>query len=143
MSQDPEEPEVHHNVFFGPAVFGGTQNVLGATFASVPSRPSIPSQIWAAIMLAWAFCPMVAWCAQSVLDQELFSRLTGSDHDIVLYIWLAGGVALLLDVAGYLLYRHWAVAQRAINNAVTWKLRLGAVALGGAALAISTFMTSR
>ncbi|MFJ5104757.1 hypothetical protein [Streptomyces sp. NPDC088554] len=142
MSQNPEVPEVHHNVFFGPAVFGGTQNVVGAT-ASAPYPPSMSSQIWAAIMVAWAFCPMAAWWTQSVLDEELFSRLAGPDHDIVLYIWLAGGVALLLDVAGYLLYRHWAVARRAITHPVTWKLRLGAVALGGAVLAMSIFMTSR
>ncbi|MET9936218.1 MULTISPECIES: hypothetical protein [unclassified Streptomyces] len=143
MSQDSDASEVHHNLFIGPTVIGGTQHVIGATSASGPSRPSMSSQIWAAIMVAWAFCPMAAWWAQSVLDEELFSRLAGPDHGIVLYIWLAGGVALLLDVAGYLLYRHWAVAQRAITNPVTWKLRLGAVALGGVVLSMSMFMTSR
>ncbi|MFI1713399.1 hypothetical protein [Streptomyces litmocidini] len=143
MSQDSDASEVHHNVFVGPTVIGGTQNVLGGTSVLMPPGPSITSQAWAAIMAAWAFCPAVARWTQTVLSEEFFSRFADLGHALVLCIWLAGGAAVLLDVAGYLLYRHWAVAQRVVTHPVTWKLRLCAVTLGGAVLAAVVFMMDR
>lgn len=143
MTQDSDASEVHHNLFTGPTVIGGTQNLVAATSTSAFSRPSLPSQVWAAVMLAWAFCPTVAWWTQSVPGGELFSRVADLVHAVTPYIWLAGGVAVLLDGAGYLLYRHWTLAQRAITHPVTWKLRLFAVALGGVTLAVGVAMNGR
>ncbi|GAQ55568.1 hypothetical protein [Streptomyces acidiscabies] len=143
MSQNSDAPEVHHNVFTGPTVIGGTQNLVGVTPVQTSLRPSMLSQVWTTIMLVWALCPMAAWWTQSVPDGELFSRLADLVHAATLYIWLAGGVALFLDAMVYLLYRHWPVVQRAITHPVTWKLRLLAVALGGVALATVIFMSGQ
>lgn len=144
MSQNSDASEVHHNVFTGPTVIGGTQNLIGVTPVPTSPRSSVPSQVWTAIMLAWAFCPTAAWWTQSVPSGELFARLADLVHATTPYIWLAGGVAVLLDVAGYCLYRYWTVARRAITHPVTWKLRLLAVAIGGVTLPlVVTLMSGR
>ncbi|BCK69679.1 hypothetical protein Srufu_036320 [Streptomyces libani subsp. rufus] len=130
MTQNSDASEVHHNVFTGPTVIGGTQKLVGITPVQTSPRPSVPSQVWMATMLAWAICPAVAWWAQSAPGGGLFSKLADLVHAAVPYIWLAGGVAVSLDVAGHLLYRNWPVAQRVITHPVTWKLRLLAAAIG-------------
>ncbi len=141
MSQDSEASEVHHNIFLGPTAIGGPQHVVGFTSALASSRPSVPSQVWAAAVAAWAFCPLAAWWTRSPLVEALFSRFTGLAHAVTLYVLLVGGVALLLDGVGFVLYRHWAMARRAITHPITWKVRLSAVACGGIALAMVVFMT--
>ncbi|MFJ5308245.1 hypothetical protein [Streptomyces sp. NPDC088350] len=143
MSRNSDASEVHHNVFNGPTVIGGTQNLVGITPVQTSPQPSMYSQAWIAIMLAWAFCPTAARLAQSAPGGGLLSSLADLVHATTPYIWLAGGVAAILDVAGHFLHRHWTVAQRAITHPVTWKLRLLAVAVGGATLAVVAFMSGR
>ncbi|KOT81567.1 hypothetical protein ADK70_25920 [Streptomyces rimosus subsp. pseudoverticillatus] len=143
MSQNSDASEVHHNVITGPTVIGGTQNLVGITPVQTAPRPSVPSQVWMAITLAWAFCPTAAWWTQSVPAGGLFSKLADLVHATTPYIWLAGGAAVFFDVAGHFLYRHWTVAQRAITHPVTWKLRLLAAAIGGVALPLAIFISGR
>ncbi|OKK17129.1 hypothetical protein AMK09_21525 [Streptomyces sp. CB02488] len=140
MSQNSDASEVHHNVFMGPAVIGGTQ-VVGLASASAPPMASMVSQVWTVTTLAWAFCPTLVWWTKSVPGGELFPTLADLAHAVTPYIWLAGGLAVFLDVSVYLLHRYWSLAQRAITHPVTWKLRLLAVALGGVTLAVGSSMS--
>lgn len=136
-SRNSDGSEVHHNVFYGPTAIGGSQYVERPQAAET-SQLSVPSQAWRIIMLAWALCPMAAWATQVV--PEGFLRLTDIVHASSPFVWLAGGVAVCLDATAHLLYVRSAVAQRWINNPVTWKLRLFAAVLGGVALGGVVFM---
>lgn len=137
MNRNSDGSEIHHNVFYGPTAIG-TQYVEGAPQVAASPRQSVPTQAWRIVMLAWAMCPTAAWATHAV--PEGFVRLTDIVHASTPFVWLAGAVALCLDAAGCLLYRRWAVVQRAVTDPVTWKLRLFAVALGGIALGGVVFM---
>ncbi|GGN51198.1 hypothetical protein GCM10012285_41040 [Streptomyces kronopolitis] len=143
MSQNSDASEVHHNVFTGPTVIGGTQNLVGATPVPTPPRPSMASQAWMAITLAWAFCPTAAWWTMSAPGGRPFPGLADLIHAATPYVWLAGSAAVLLDAAGYFLWRYWLVAQRTITHPVTWKLRLLAAAIGGVSLPLAIVISGR
>lgn len=139
MSQNSDGSEIHNNVFTGPTVIGGSQTVVGVTPVSTRRRVSTLSQVWAAFVLTWSLCPMAVWWTQSSPGGDLIPGVTTLVQTATPYVCLAGGVAVLLDVLGYFLYRHWTVATRAITHPVTWKLRLLAVAVGGLSLAAAMF----
>ncbi|MGW8374257.1 hypothetical protein [Streptomyces sp. ODS28] len=141
MSQNSDGgPEYHHNNFYGPTSIGGHQHLAGGTPMPTPPRSSVLSRAWATIVAVWAASPTAAWWTQHTPAGP--PKVEDLVHAATPFILLVGGVAVCLDTVGYVLYRRWAAAQRAITDPVTWTLRLVMILVGGAVLGVVMYAHS-